>query len=181
MGNFKIVIGSWGSYNECNERSLGSEWLDLSDFSDWEEIEEELTSEGFDLQGIDEELFIQDVEGLPSDCCNWDYMHPKRLFETLRDAKVRSCPYRYETLSAYLEVRSFADFERLVERHGSHWDDDIRLYKGYSYEDVGREMFECIGYELPDELIDFFDFEAYGRYVASDLEEYSEGFIQIYD
>ena len=25
-----IVIGSWGSYNECNERALGSKWLDIS-------------------------------------------------------------------------------------------------------------------------------------------------------
>ena len=37
-----IVIGSWGSYNECNERALGSKWLNLSDYSDWEEIEQEL-------------------------------------------------------------------------------------------------------------------------------------------
>ena len=29
--NIKIVIGSCGSYNECNERALGSKWLDLSD------------------------------------------------------------------------------------------------------------------------------------------------------
>ena len=61
----KIVIGSWGSYNECNERALGSHWLDLSEYSDWEEIEEELKKEGFDLDGLDEELFIQDIEGLP--------------------------------------------------------------------------------------------------------------------
>ena len=27
----KIVIGSWGSYNECNERAYGSKWLDLAD------------------------------------------------------------------------------------------------------------------------------------------------------
>ena len=40
--NIKIVIGSWGSYNECNERALGSKWLDLSDYSDWDEIVEEL-------------------------------------------------------------------------------------------------------------------------------------------
>ena len=32
-GNIQIVIGSWGSYNECNERALGSEWLDLSEKS----------------------------------------------------------------------------------------------------------------------------------------------------
>ena len=30
----KIVIGSWGSYNECNERAYGSKWLDLADYSD---------------------------------------------------------------------------------------------------------------------------------------------------
>ena len=30
-----IVIGSWVSYNECNERALGSGWLKLSDYSNW--------------------------------------------------------------------------------------------------------------------------------------------------
>ena len=54
-GNISIVIGSWGSYNECNERALGSKWLDLSDYSDWDEIVEELKKEGFELDGIDEE------------------------------------------------------------------------------------------------------------------------------
>ena len=48
-GNISIVIGSWGSYNECNERALGSKWLDLSDYSDWDEIVEELKKEGFEL------------------------------------------------------------------------------------------------------------------------------------
>ncbi len=42
MGNISIVMGSWGSYNECNERALGSKWLDLSDYTSWEEIEKEL-------------------------------------------------------------------------------------------------------------------------------------------
>ncbi len=28
MGNISIVLGSWGSYNDCNERALGSKWLD---------------------------------------------------------------------------------------------------------------------------------------------------------
>ena len=42
MSEIKIVIGSRGSYNECNDRALGSEWLDLSDYSSYEEIEEEL-------------------------------------------------------------------------------------------------------------------------------------------
>ena len=35
----KVVIGSWGSYNACNERALGSSWIDFSDYSDWSEID----------------------------------------------------------------------------------------------------------------------------------------------
>ena len=58
-GNIKIVIGSWGSYNECNERALGSKWLDLSDYSDWDEIREELKKEGFELDGIDETIYTR--------------------------------------------------------------------------------------------------------------------------
>lgn len=60
-----IVIGSWGSYNSCNRRALGSEWLNLADFESWEEIEEELKKQGFQLKGVDEELFIQDIDGIP--------------------------------------------------------------------------------------------------------------------
>lgn len=85
MGNISIVIGSWGSYNECNERALGSKWLDLSDYNDWEEIVEELKREGFELDGIDEELFIQDIEGIYDRSVNWDYMNPENLFNTLKD------------------------------------------------------------------------------------------------
>jgi hypothetical protein len=66
-----VVIGSWGSYNACNERALGSGWLNLSDYSEWEEIEEELIKRGFELVGIDEELFVQDIEGIDSNE-NWD-------------------------------------------------------------------------------------------------------------
>lgn len=40
--DIRIVIGSWGSYNACNERALGSSWLTLNDYEDWEEIAEEL-------------------------------------------------------------------------------------------------------------------------------------------
>ena len=46
MNRIAMVIGSWGSYNECNERALGSSWLNFDDFDEWEEIEEELIREG---------------------------------------------------------------------------------------------------------------------------------------
>ena len=53
-----IVIGSWGSYNECNERALGSKWLNLADYDSYDEIVEELKNEGFKLDGIDEMIQI---------------------------------------------------------------------------------------------------------------------------
>lgn len=180
MGNISIVIGSWGSYNECNNRALGSQWLDLSDYSDWEEIEEELKKEGFKLDGIDEELFIQDIEGLPSNCRNWDYTNPKELFELLQESGVLDNDYDYEVLQAYLELRSFDEFKGLVNSHGSRWCDDIHLYKGYNWEDYGKMVYDEYGYKIPETLEDFIDFEAYGKYMGDYYaEEYSEGIIEI--
>ncbi len=48
-GNISIVIESWSSYNECNERALGSKWLDLSNYSEWNEIVEELKKKALNL------------------------------------------------------------------------------------------------------------------------------------
>ena len=81
-----IVIGSGGSYNACNSRALGSEWLNLTKYESWDDIVKELKKQGFQLKGIDEELFVQDIEGIPSDGINQDYVHPKTLFETLKKA-----------------------------------------------------------------------------------------------
>ena len=122
-----VVIGSWGSYNECNERALGSKWLDLSDYEDWEEIEEELKKQGFELDGIDEELFIQDIEGLPTYSKNWDFCNPQDLFELLKESEILTDSYKYEVMCAYLEIYGFDEFERLVKDNGNHWDWDSRI------------------------------------------------------
>ena len=177
----KIVIGSWGSYNECNERALGSKWLNLADYDSWEDIENELKKEGFKLDGIDEELFIQDIEGLPSNACEWDYTNPKELFETLKEAGVLYYTDEYETMQAYLEVRSFEDFESLVNSKSSRWDDDIHLYKGYDWADYGRMMFDISCYQIPEVLENFIDFEAYGKYIGDCYAQECEyGIIEIY-
>lgn len=133
-----IVIGSWGSYNACTERALGSKWLDLSNYSDWDEIEEELTKQGFVLNGIDEDLFIQDIEGIPSNGANWDYMHPKTIFNIFYDSGVLDDSYKFKVMQAYLEVRNLSDFEGLVNSNGSNWDTDINLYENFDWKDYGR-------------------------------------------
>lgn len=176
----KIVIGSWGSYNECNERALGSAWLTLNDYDDWEEIEEELQKQGFILDGIDEELFVQDVDGIPTDSTNWDYVNPADLFETLKDSGILDDKGKYDTFLAFLEVRSFSELKERVRDHGDRWDDDITVYRGYDWDDYGREMFDCCCCQMEEHLQDFFDFEAYGKYIGDCTEEYSGGLIEIY-
>ena len=175
----KVVIGSWGSYNACNKRALGSSWIDLSDYSDWIKIEEELERQGFELDGIDEELFIQDIEDISDSGTNWDYVNPKNLFETLKESGVLDDEYKYNTFLAYLEVRSLSEFEELVNRNGYCWDDDICIYRNYDWEDYGREMFEVCGYQVDESIMDFFNFEAYGRYMGEYVKEFSGGLIEI--
>lgn len=175
-----VVIGSWGSYNECIERALGSKWLKLADYECWEDILEELESEGFELNGIDEELFIQDIDGIDSSAAHWEYMNPERLFEVLKLSDVLEDTYQYDLLEAFLEVRDFDDFMQLVDDRGPRWGDDINLYRNFSWEDYGREMFNACGNQIEESLEYFFDFEAYGRYIGSDYcEEYSGGIIEI--
>lgn len=175
----QIVIGSWGSYNECNERSLGSKWLDLADYDTWEEIEEELKKEGFKLDGIDEELFIQDIMGISTKGLNCDYTNPKNLFELFKEADVIEDDYKFEIMSAFLEVRDFDDFKERVESLDSSWDSDIYLYKDMDWYDLGYNfLHECN--EIPDYLDNYIDYERYGEELKYDgFEEYSEGIIEI--
>lgn len=175
-----IVIGSWGSYNACNERALGSTWLDLADYLDWEEIEEELKKQGFDLNGIDEELFVQDIEGIPTCATNWDYVHPQALFELLQQSGILTDTDKYEKILAYIEVQSFEIWQELVLKNGNAWDNDIYLYPKYDWYDYGKMMFSYSGLELPKFLEMFFDFEGLGEHFKHyDVQEHSNGLIQI--
>ncbi len=174
-----IVIGSWGSYNVCNERALGSKWFDLNDYNDWEEIKAELVKQGFELEGIDAELFIQDIEGLPSSCADWDFTSPKHLFNTIKDSGILTDDYTFEMMEAFLEVRNFGDFEELVKKHGSDWTNYVHVYKSFDWYDYGKQAFDDCCYDIPEHLQDFFDFEEYGKYIGDHLEEYSQGLIEI--
>ena len=176
-----IVIGSWGSYNECNERALGSSWIDLTDYNDWDEIVEELEKQGFELDGIDEELFIQDVEGIPCNSQNWDYVHPQNLFETLKASGILDDSYKRDVFEAYLEIRSFRDWEELVDSYGTNWDDNIILYPNMDFNDLAYHMIhEVCCYEIPKHLENYIDYDAYGRDLSYEgFYEYANGIIEL--
>lgn len=175
-----IVIGSWGSYNECNERALGSRRFDLSEFETWDDIEAELEKQGFELDGLDEELFIQDIDDFPGEISG-DYTHPKTFFEVLKESGVLDDEYKYKIMVAFIEVLSYFDFERRVEAHGEHWDDDVYIYPNTDWYDLGYQLIhDCYGTEIPDFLDSYIDYERYGKELRYDgYYQYSNGIIEI--
>lgn len=182
MNRIAMVIGSWGSYNECNERALGSKWLDFDDYDDCDEIIEELEKEGFELDGIDEELFVQDIEGIPTDSEDWDNTHPKEIFELIKSSGVLNDNYKHEIMEAYCEVRSFDEWADLVERYGENWDDDIIFYKGQDMYDVAYNLVnECYDLEkMLGNLASYFDYNAFARDLSFDgYSETERGVIEI--
>lgn len=181
INEIKIVIGSWGSYNECNERALGSKWLCLNDYNEWEEIEEELKKQGFELDGIDEELFIQDIENFPANVGNWDYVHPQDLFETLKKSGVLDDVNKYEKMDAYCEVRSYTEWEQRVHNYEEDWDEDVILYPNFSWYDLGYHyIHEVSCFDIPEELEDYIDYARYGEQFSYDgFCEYNNGIIEI--
>lgn len=177
-----FVIGSWGSYNECNERALGSKWLDFDEYDDWDAIVEELKREGFELNGIDEELFVQDIEGIPTSSNNWDNTHPQEIFELIKKSGVLDDEYKYELMEAYCEVRSFDEWARLVEDYDDDWDRDIIFYRGQDMYDVAYNLVnECYDLEkMLGHLVSYFDYNAFARDLSYDgYEETTNGVIEL--
>ena len=78
-----------------------------------------------------------------------------------------------------MEVESWDEFERRVEDKGSDWDNDIYLYKNYSWYDLGYEMMN-MNQEIPDYLDNYIDYKRYGEELRFDgFHEYSQGIIEI--
>ncbi len=180
--DINVVIGSWGSYNECNERALGSKWICLNRYDEWDEIEEELEKQGFELDGIDEELFIQDIENfISSDSVNFDYVHPKSLFELLKKSGVLDDDDKYDKAVIYCDVMGYSEWERKVEEYDDSWDDDIYLYPDMDWYDLGYYFVhevDCL--QIPDSLENYIDYKRYGEQFSYDgFHEYDGGIVEI--
>lgn len=176
-----IVIGSWGSYNECNERALGSKWICLNNYEEWDEILEELKKQGFNLNGIDEELFVQDIENFPANSKNWDYVNPKDLFELLKKSGVLDDAYKFEKMEIYCDIEGYDEWERLVNEREDCWEDDIYLYPNFDWYDLGYYFLhevDCV--QIPDCLENYIDYKSYGEEFSFDgFHEYDGGIVEI--
>lgn len=162
----RVVVGSWKAYNECNERGLGSKWLDLEDFESKEELIQELKEEGFtDLEL--EELFIQDYEGNIR-LTNCDSINPKFLLKCLREAGYFDDDDKADQIIIHsnevIEEYFLQDLEN----------DNIPEY--YVYEgtkvEYTQDRFEQSCYNVPDWVVNYIDFQrmAEDDYDLSEIE-----------
>ena len=166
--NTKVVFGSWKAYNECNDRALGSTWLDMSDFNDVVEIYDELRKQGFTESEL-EETFIQDYECDVDFIENCDYVSIDTMFEWLE--LIDDSNLSADEIDAYIQMQSKREFRDKLN------DDEldrieVYVYPCSSWQDLGYHM----AYEvmmlftdnMPKDLEYYFDFEAYGKSFRDD-------------
>lgn len=169
----KMVVGSYGSYNTNNGRALGSNWLNLQDYSSWNEILAELKNQGFKLDGIDEELFIQDIDGILLNFYDIEKVSPKEFFQICKESGIlNNINNKQEIAEMYLECKSWNDFVDLVKDYGSDWDQDIMFYKDQTVEEVLENFIGDVDFTELGWLANYIsiNYEA----MARDLDEYYE-------
>ena len=89
--------------------------------------------------------------------------------------------YKFELMQAYLEVRSFKDWQDRVEELEEDWDDDIYLHSQQSMEDVAYNIVQdCNGDKLSEPLASYFDYTRFADDLGFEgFTETSYGVIEI--
>ncbi|MGN1337355.1 MAG: antirestriction protein ArdA [Candidatus Coprovivens sp.] len=167
--NVKVVVGAWKAYNECNERSLGSEWIDLTDFDSFDDVIEELKNQGFTDDEL-EETFIQDIEADVDLGINCDYTNIEDLFLMLEE--LDNLDLCSEAIQAYIEtVGSLDDLLK--------YEPEIYWYDNMDLEDVAYElMHDC--YDIPDYLENYIDYSRFAQDLSLDgFYECSNGVLEV--
>ena len=175
----KMIVGYKTIDAENNTRVLSSDWLCLSNYDSWGEIEDELQNHGID--SYDGEWMLLDVENLPGYDKRWNDWDPERLFNLIKDSEILEDSYKFDIMEAYVEVRSLDDFANLVDSKWRNWDEDINLYEGFTWCDYGRMVYKNYGYKIPTEIENCIDFEKFGKSFegAYSAYEYSNGIIEV--
>ena len=178
--DIKMTISYTTHYAENNTKTLASSPLDLSKYNSWEEIREELTKQGFELNEFDNCLVIEDLQNISEEMSELKQWHPKHVFNLLNAAGVLTDGRRFETMKAVAEVCGLDEFTDLVEHRGDAWDEGIFLYEGYDWYDFGKMVCEANEYKIPENLEYFIDYEAYGESFSlnADVHSYSNGIIE---
>ena len=77
-------------------------------------------------------------------------------------------------------MQGYLTWENLVNDYEENWDDDMYLYPGFDWYDLGKYFIENDGVEIPEFLENFIDYKAYGEQFSFDgFYEYSDGIVEI--
>ena len=178
MANIRIYIANLGKYNEGY---LVGEWIDLP--ATEEELEDlyvrikvghynekgEYEAGYYEDGSFYEEVAIHDYESEISGLEIGEYDDIQRLSELAEELEREDL----EVVEAIIEATS-CDIWEAVGRH------DVHFYKNQTVADVAREVIENC-YNIPEELIDYIDYERYAQayFAYCDYYEVSGGVIYI--
>ena len=175
--NCKVVVGSWKAYNECNKRSLGSKWLDLSDYETLDEVYDELKNEGFTELEL-EETFVQDYEADIEFIENCDYTNIDLLWDRVQELDDIIEYLGENEVKAYLEEFGIKSLDDLRDLRST----ELYLYADCdTLSDLAYELVQegCYG-EIPDSIVNYIDYEAMGRDLSFDgYYETSYGVLEV--
>lgn len=174
-----IALTNLGQYNEG---ILNYVWLDLPATD--EELEKAFEKINVSYGDVErygdcgqlyEEFFITDYE------C--DYMNIGEYENLDRLNEIAEAITDLEDYEQNIVVALMNDGYSLEQALDQK--DDCYFHEAYSMEDIAREYMEETGLlaKIPDDLVDFFDFEAYGEYLENSGHWIStdNGYIEVID
>lgn len=124
---------------------------------------------------------MQDIENFPANGLNWDYIHPKEIFETLKKSGVLDDTDKFEKMKIYCDIEGYDSWKHKVDAYAENWDDDMYLYPDMDWYDLGYYFLHEIDCaQIPDFLENYIDYKSYGEALSYEgFHEYDGGIVEI--
>lgn len=155
----RVYVGTYAKYNNGD---LTGAWMILSDFDTYDEFLEACYELHADEN--DPELMFQDIDG--EDFGEYDESDCSRLFACAKACENLDNP---EAMVAFIRLGLVNDWDNVRREFDER-------YFGYfdSYTELGYYLAQEGGIlsQIPDNLQNYFDFEAYGRDASYDFHEF---------
>lgn len=143
-----IYVGTFAKYNNGN---LSGQWVNLTDFTDVDEFIDYCNE--LHADEIDPEFMFQDYEYIPQKMIADSYLDPE-IFEAIEKIDPVKNPDAWEQFIKWCACTGYTDPDKFLESLYGHFD---------SLEDFGADVFGQFGYEVPEYLHYYIDYEKYGR------------------
>jgi len=139
-----------GTYHKYNCGSIAGKWLDLTEFDDEQDFLAACSKLHADEE--DPELMFQDWEGIPSGLASESHVN-WAFIDAYRQAKEEG---QGEAFVEWAEYFNACDYDAFQEAYQG---------EAESEEDYARNYADETGLlnDMPDSLLIYFDYEAYGR------------------